>query len=296
MSKFINTADLHCTLNRPRCRVDDDWMLAQGNVLRFILGKAREYECPLVINGDIFDTSVSGVELVNWLLGIFLEYPDVLVYAIPGNHDLPYHNLENIDRSAYGVLQKSGLIKTDANMFPFGTDTVETVLGMETVFIHRLVMEKDPGFRMGNMITAGDLLSQYTDAKWIFTGDNHEGFAFVKDGRYVINPGSPMRLSADQKDYTPRIYFVDTDTELFEEIEVPDPVDMVVTDYLQKDKDRDQRIQEFVGKMKNTSPGQGIEGIGYSFEDNLKRHYVTAAKNGVDISDDVKDLISEVMI
>ncbi len=293
--RFINTADLHFRLDRPKCRIDEDWMGAQENVLRFILDKARELKCPLIINGDICDRSVSGVELVNWIMSIFQDYPDVVVYALPGNHDLPYHNMENIDRSAYGVLQKSGIFDITSNMFPFGTDTVESVAGNELIFIHRLIMEKDPGFKMGDMLTADELLDLYPDAKYIFTGDNHDGFVHTRGDRSVINPGSPIRQSASQKEYTPRIYVVDILKNTTEKIDVPDPEDMVVIDYLNQAKDRDIRIQEFVDKMKVDSDTDN-SGIGYSFQDNLKIHYEKAAKAGIVISQKVKDLISEVAV
>jgi len=266
-------------------------MKTQLDALRFILQTARDKKCPLILNGDIFHRAVSSIDLVNLVLAVFLEYKDVKVIAIPGNHDLPYHTLENIDRSAYGILEKAGVLKPHPDAFPFGCDNAESVAGHELIVIHRLVLEKDPGFYMGSdCMSAHKVLETYPDAKWILTGDNHESFIVKSGGGTLLNPGSMLRQTAAQIDKVPCIYFVDTEKDTVEKIFVPDPPEMVVNDYLLEEKKRDGRIQAFVSQMKTGS------GLGLSFEDNLELYYQNAIEDGVEIPKDVVMLVQEVTL
>lgn len=66
----------------------------------------------MVICGDIFDSWRSHrtpAELVNKTISWFKEFKQN-VYAIPGNHDLPYHRYDLDWKSPYGTLVRSGAI------------------------------------------------------------------------------------------------------------------------------------------------------------------------------------------
>lgn len=62
---------------------------------------------PVVCAGDVFDTPHQSPELVNMVLE---EAPHM--YAVPGQHDLPYHRYEDIKKSAYWTLVKAGTVDT----------------------------------------------------------------------------------------------------------------------------------------------------------------------------------------
>lgn len=67
----------------------------------------QENKCTNVIyTGDIFHKWNSSPELINFAIK---NLPPG--WAIPGNHDLPEHNLTEIDRSAYGTLVAAGVLK-----------------------------------------------------------------------------------------------------------------------------------------------------------------------------------------
>mgnify|MGYP000673973163 CR=1 FL=1 len=66
-----------------------------------------------MIPGDIFDSwkaHRSPPELVNKVIE-WLGYFQGNVYAVPGNHDLPYHAYENKDKSPYYTLVRAGVVK-----------------------------------------------------------------------------------------------------------------------------------------------------------------------------------------
>ena len=73
-----------------------------------VVDKAKELDVPILLAGDVFDRWDAPAELVNhvirWLDGI-------LVYAVPGNHDLPNHSLADVRRSAYWTLVEAGSVQ-----------------------------------------------------------------------------------------------------------------------------------------------------------------------------------------
>jgi len=61
---------------------------------------------PLLVAGDIFDTSEGPVSVVNLVLK-HLFSRRFTTYAIPGQHDLPFHNKDLLHTSAFGTLMEA---------------------------------------------------------------------------------------------------------------------------------------------------------------------------------------------
>jgi DNA repair exonuclease SbcCD nuclease subunit len=262
--KAIITADWHIRSDRPRCRLDEDWIETQRQIIEFIVKEAEKRNCDLYHVGDFFNTPRQPEELVNMIIDE-LQREGSTNFIMPGNHDLAYHSYSNIDRSSYGVLTRSFPELSKIDDFIHRGFMDKTIL-----FIHTLTFpnKKEQIVIKGNPIgtTAEDLLEKYPDYKYIFTGDYHKHFHFhyEKDGRHVINPGCINRQKADMIDYKPGIYYVDTDTDEIEFIELPDKADMVTDEYIKNEKERDERISSFVEKvLKN-------EKMSFDFISNLK--------------------------
>ena len=107
--KFICTADWHIRATRPRCRTDENWIETQRNALAQIKKISVEKNAPVFVVGDLFhsnsDTSFECIQLVQSLADELGE-----LYILAGNHDLPYHSSENINKSAIGILLNSNNI------------------------------------------------------------------------------------------------------------------------------------------------------------------------------------------
>jgi len=111
----ILCADIHLQAQPPIWRsAEPDWYEAMQRPLDEIkaLQKQTGRNCPVLCAGDIFDKWYGAVgkqssELINWALK---HLPDHM-YCIPGQHDLPDHNYEQIWRSAYSTLVRAGKIK-----------------------------------------------------------------------------------------------------------------------------------------------------------------------------------------
>lgn len=290
MSKYIITADWHTRKDKPRCRLDEDWMDTQRQAIRFVFDTAEERKAAVANVGDIFHRSSVPPEVLNMLL-MEIKGRNVEFYILAGNHDLLYHNVEYLHRSSYLnlLLASDGEdiveLRYIGNAGHYGEE-IKRVNDNGLYFIHRFVYADKEDFysRLGLGISAKDLLDKHKDAKFIFTGDNHRKFVYEDKGRFVINPGCLLRQTADLKDYEPCIYFVDTDTGEYEAIPVPDNGEFVTDEYLRDSEGRDERIGAFVESLKKS------ENMSMSFKDNL----LNGLKENK-VEEEVKEIIYEIL-
>ena len=276
MPKMIISADWHIRATRPRCRVDNDWLETQRMALAKVMKVAIDKKSPVLVVGDIFhsnsDTSFECIQLVQ-------QMADKLggLYILAGNHDLPYHSSENLDKSAIGVLLNSNnvhLIKdylTKWNLeqeYPYiisaGNFDEEDDKRAEIVFKHVLTILSEDKPDFVDCETPESLLEKFPDAKWIFTGDYHHNFHYEKNGRHVVNSGCLLRQASDMKNYKCGVYFVDTDENIVEFIPIIDNEDLIDDSYILQENERNERIESFVDKLKKT------KGVSLDFIDNVQ--------------------------
>lgn len=187
-------------------------------------------EPPVFIAGDIVHRWNEPVELVNFLLNHMPE-----AYAIPGNHDLPFHNYKDIDKSAYWTLVQAGKIRhmepntrvrvtdfpspTWVRAFPFGSEPeplTDAIQGHYNIaLVHHYVWEEGhafPGCPQEDHVThMRERLKGYSAA---FFGDNHKGFysgyKALSKGKDmpIINCGAFIRRKSDDMEYDPSVYLL----------------------------------------------------------------------------------------
>ena len=251
--KMIITADWHIRASKPRCRIesDSDWIETQKQALNQVVNIAKDKNAVLVVVGDIFhsnsDTNFECIQLIQNIA------ERMKIYVLAGNHDLPYHNSNNISQSAIGVLLKSNniyLIKELNADFSASNFDEEDNINAEIVFKHVLTMPESEG-AIFNCETPESLLRQFKNAKWIFTGDYHRNFHFEKDNRHVINSGCLLRQTSDMNDYQCGVYYVDTDVNDVEFIPIIDDKPLIDDSNIISDCANDSVIN-FVNELKNT--------------------------------------------
>ena len=258
--KLIVTADWHIRATKPRCRIDEDWIQTQQKALNQIVQISNEKKAPVFVVGDLFhsnsDTSFQCIQMVQQIADKLGE-----LYVLCGNHDLPYHSSENIEKSAIGILLNSNNIHSiteyidELDEFSFSAANFDQKdnKDAEVVFKHILVFPDVKSIPPNvDAITAKELLSEFPKAKWIFTGDYHHNFHYEKNGRHVINSGCLLRQASDMKDYQCGVYYVDTDKEVVEFIPIIDSEEFVDDSYIIKQEERENRIESFVDKLKDT--------------------------------------------
>ena len=294
---MILASDLHIRSTVPRAR-NDDFAGAMEQKLRFILDLARQSP-PLITGGDLLDVARSDQELEGWLIRLFREY-GVEILTVPGQHELPNHSLAQYNRSSLAVLESAGVIRVltkdrgpiiHVNGWAFwglawGEEPDESMQDRKRknmLIWHKMVTEV-PLWPGQEVVQPTGLLRKLPWYKLILTGDNHNT-VFISpssdlDGRerWLVNPGSMLRMTAAQVDHRPCVFRYEND--ILEQIFLPVKSDVLDLTQLQEEKARDGRIEAFVERL-NTTVEMGLD-----FEANLKSYF---EENPV--SDSVRDLI-----
>lgn len=293
----IITADFHLRADRPRCRLDEDWMKSQRKAIESVVEIAIDKECDIYVIGDIFNTPRVSPEVVSMFISSLegMENNNLNIRILAGNHDLPYHSWDNVNQSSFGILWNmvENFITplTSISDFYWALHFGETKCrppenGDPVLFLHRLVFPSKKSIPPNtSAITASDLLKEYPDYKWIFVGDYHSSYHYEENGRHVVNPGCLIRQRADLMDYQPEVAYVDTDEGTVEWIEIEDKAVLVTDEYLRKEEERSDRIEAFVESVKKS--GQ----ISLSFIDNLNERI---AENRDEIGEEAINIIEEI--
>ena len=292
--KILLTADWHIRGDRPRCRIDEDWIESQRQDIQAVVDIARREKVDEAwVLGDLFHQPRAATEAVNMVLVGLKDLREVCpVYILPGNHDLPYHDYGNLEQSSLGIVLKSfpelrtreeprGLTLAAA---PFGRDPIDPHADVWAT--HQLTFENDetkPPMAGGKI--AQDLLDEAPGVQVVVTGDYHRGYVYTgADGRRVITPGCLNIQAADMDDYRPRVYIWDTATDQVDAHYLPINSVAIVTDYLAAEKARDERMDRCL------DVATAAASVALSFTDNLK-----AAAEGPGVSPGVKGIINEIL-
>lgn len=277
--KFLLIGDPHIMERRPICRVDE-FMEAQEQKWEFIREKA-EYADYVLCPGDLFEDWDASKELVNRSFDLL---PDNLI-VIPGNHDLPRHNIRKIHKSAMGILWKAGKIRVlireplefsgknrvTIHPFPWRTSPTSTDYeGVNIALIHYMTwIGKDP-YPGIKEISAGRLLRRMKGFDLILSGHNHERFGVDDNkGHRLVNPGSLMRTEATQISHKPCVYFWDSLTKELTKKPIPIEKGVVTRVHLERREEKDERMNVVIRRMK-----EDFE-VGLSFKKNMEEYIRT---------------------
>jgi predicted phosphodiesterase len=260
--KVLVTADWHISGTRPRCRADEDWIATQAKDIEAVWKIAKDQRVEAVwILGDLFDTSRVATEAVNLVLREFEKAP-CPVYTLCGNHDLPYHSFDLLERSSIGtVLHKFQMLATDTSTgvaaYPFGKEPEYGALsdymkvnGLHTWITHQLTFPDEASRPIAGIgVLAQELLDACPAASVILTGDYHHGNIYTApDGRRVITPGCLNISDADMKDYQPLVYIFDTFDLSAERVDLPIQ-GKVETAYLEHEHALEDMKEKFIASL-----------------------------------------------
>lgn len=282
---LLVTADWHLRGDRPRCRTEDDWIEIQRCALREIVEIVSAKKIPLLVIGDIFNRSNPSAEIITMMIEILNPIKEY-IYFIPGNHDLPYHQWKNENKSAYGILKRIFNEITDLEEIgaaPFGEPLNNP--DAEIICVHELIFPDDKSRPIkGIGKTAEELAKEYPKAKWILTGDYHHHFLYYSNNQHVINPGCIIRQAADLKDYKPSIYEINTNTDDITPISLIDSKYLLNDNYLQEEENRNERIDSFVSTIEKNGK------VSLNFIENLEQKM-----NAPSVDSETKKILTEII-
>lgn len=278
----IITSDWHLRNDVPVCRPEDqeEWLEFQFDKISDITGIATVKDLDIYVIGDIYERSQPYMGVIGRLKMSFYAFEKEL-YRLAGNHDLPYHSWDNVINSGWFLSPGKDILHAKKGAFHFGTLLKKKKASI--VFTHQLVFPNEkskPPMAEGK--TAQELLDEYPNAKWIFTGDYHRAFHYENKGRHVVNPGCLTRQSVNEADYDCGFYEVHTATDEVIFHSIGDTVKLK-TEHLEKSKARESRIDAFMEIIRETGK------VTLSFVDNLKKKLLNKK-----IPIGTKDIITEI--
>lgn len=276
---FIVCSDLHIRSTTPKARTDN-YREAMSYKLNTLKEYARKYDAFVLCAGDVFDRPVVSPELETYAW----EHLPKSIFAIPGQHDLPQHNIKYLHKSSLGVLSTAGglLVFNDNNpgaglqkcyvegfYWNRGFKNKKPHAKKTNVaLVHKLTVQKADKsqkklLELSDSIAAEDLMKELSEYKIIISGDNHKRFVVEKKGQLLINPGSMMRMSADQYDHQPGFYLVNTDLE-YKFVPFKIDKEAITREHIETEQKRNERIEAFVSRIDSDYE------IGLSFQKNVQ--------------------------
>ena len=227
----ILLADIHLTLNAPIWRsAEEDWLAAMKRPLDEVRALQEKHRCPILFAGDLFTRWNSTAELINFAIKNLPSH----MYGIPGQHDLPLHNYDDIHKSAYQTLVLADTVKylhpgtptiveEDIKRhkmlifgYPYGSK-IKTIKARTNDFIYIALIHEYVWINGHNYTSApeesrlGRNTAQFVNGRWkgydvVVYGDNHKGFIEKPPSKTTFfNCGSLMRTNSDQIKYRPRV-------------------------------------------------------------------------------------------
>jgi DNA repair exonuclease SbcCD nuclease subunit len=275
------TADWHIREDQPEAWTIPYWE-AQDRTMKWLRKLSDKHgNPPMLIAGDVFDRWKPSPFLLAWALENFP--PNIT--CVPGQHDLPHHATGLFEKCGLNVLRKaecvyvqpepsSLILGTSSTQFhvttsPWGTDlsTLSPEGTKKSVLVaHVMTYKRRKPYPGCEAPPAATLMDQMKLFDLIVTGDNHQPFTVEMDDgdQLLVNPGSLMRMRADQIDHKPRVYLWDAKTNTVTPEYIPQNDGAMSREHIDVVTERDERIEAFVERL------EGNAEIGLGFIDNLK--------------------------
>jgi DNA repair exonuclease SbcCD nuclease subunit len=292
---FILTADWHLREDTPVCRTDNFWE-TQWKKVDFVSELQKKHDCPVLHAGDLFDHWKPSP----YLLSKTIEHLPKEFYTVYGNHDLLYNNLDLKEKNGVHVLEKAGKLKIlneaswgqipNKGSFIFELEKPKKGEELWVSEKHRKILvwhkfvyvgkEPFPGAKG----KARSILNKYPQFDLIVTGDNHQSFVYLFDGRLLVNCGSLMRQTADQINFEPKVWLYYAADNSVEPVIIPHDKNAVSREHIITIEQRDERLDAYISRLNDNIQTT------LSLEENMKRFL---AKNR--IRGQVKRIIDKVL-
>ncbi len=211
----LSVSDVHLSLVPPKLRANEpDWLQTQRGYLDQLRALQSQYQVPIFYAGDICHHWNLPAELINFACKYLPKG-----YAIPGNHDLPFHRYEDRKRSAYWTLVEANVLhnlspdrpeeidRFVVHSFPWGYELKRLEkrshsLAFDIAVVHRYVWTKSTGYEhAADDARLFHLKSDFGTYDFVVIGDNHIHW---KSGS-IVNNGCFMIRRADELSLQPSV-------------------------------------------------------------------------------------------
>ena len=281
---FLFTGDMHIRETVPPCRTDK-FLKEQWRKLNFIAAYAKKHNLLWIDAGDVFHKAQPPLGFINNVLGTMHINGAKIHAGVYGNHDLPAHNINNANSSAWGTLYWGGIIgdilcdepcrcswsdSLDINVY--GASYGEPIPTPKSIpYTMNVLVMHDMVYKSNNDIipnTEGylptSILKSNPAYHLIVTGHNHQSFQAEMGQRMLVNVGCLTRQAADYADHSPRVFVWRPQTGGMW-VDVPHNKDVVSREHIDKKEQKEEELNAFVETLQN------VDDVSLSFEDNVEK-------------------------
>lgn len=200
------------------------WLTCQTTYLKTLARLRQAHRVPIIIAGDLFDKWNASPEAINAFLDGFSQNQNTGVYAVKGNHDVPYGNVELTSKSAYDVLHKTNaIVNLSTKPHSLGGELLVAGFGhgatgfnsvssgdrrkykVRLAVIHRYTHDEEhcyPGAKPEDHVRVLEEKLIAEGYNCAVVGDNHKGFLY--EGKIpILNSGTLLRRRSDEISYQP---------------------------------------------------------------------------------------------
>jgi len=248
----------------PVCRTDNYWETFCNKIL-FIKRLQKKYNnIPILNGGDLCDRVRLDPEVEAWCIE---NLPPQI--TVPGNHEIPSHNLNYLANSSLTVLEKAGKVRVIKDWkdsyhlnsieiigYPYGQEIQEIkrkkYASTVIVIAHLQVYKNSPDSNSIKYTKAIDLLEKLPFANLIVTGHNHDSFIVEYKGRKLINPGSMMRISSDQIEYQPKVFLWYSKNNSIKSIDIKNKKDVISDNHILNKKEKESQFESLIENLSSS--------------------------------------------
>ncbi len=214
----ILCSDIHLSAKPPRARRKEAcWFDAMAYTLTQMRALSERYTAPILCAGDLFDHWRAEPELINFAINYLPE-----MYAIPGQHDLPLHNIDLIKRSAFWTMVLVGRVTpvhfgkpliAENNLVIHGFPWDTTIAPFEgeskkhhVAICHQYFWTNHHHFPGAPKEREAKVYrNKIKGYHAVAFGDNHKGFLTKINDTFVLNCGGFTRRKSDEENYEPQV-------------------------------------------------------------------------------------------
>lgn len=305
--RFLITGDWHITEHAPERRLDSNYFETVLGKLRFITRQAREHGCRYILQPGDFFNHFRVSDYVKGGVYSVLQTESVPVLAVPGQHDMRYHN-DKIGNTPLGLLGVTPVVTLLAGGEPmqapsdypihfygagFGADVpdVKDPGAFNILLTHRMVINKKLWHGQEDAISGNLFIKKNPQFDMVVAGDNHTSFRAKYEGRLLFNCGSLLRTAVSQREHHPVIYIVDVRegvAPVVTPVKIPIEKDVFDLANYEEEKAHDEEINTFLSSL-----GQPHAGASFDYKKNIQ---IYLEENAAAVGGTVAGLINEIML
>lgn len=214
---LVVITDLHMSAGRPAGRLGD-YAADVNTKLQEVVEIVREVDAYAVLcAGDVFHNPVPALSAVDRFIDFLdlIERLDARFITIPGSHDLIGNNLEALNRTAIGLLNRLGKLELLSSVTDSVVDVGDFTVGIPGDVAHDIELVHESIIPKPDLFGEFTLIGEYrTGSKIVIVGHVHGGYPLETiDETTFVCPGSLARTIAQSSELTrrPRLAIVHED-------------------------------------------------------------------------------------